>query len=78
MQYFITAPYRPLRDEINNLVDYLSNTRDPQVVNLINKYPFAVTRRNLDAVIATTRELTAYIGSSDGSEDKTEENGTEN
>lgn len=78
MQYFITAPYRPLRDEINNLVDYLSNTRDPQVVNQINKYPFAVTRRNLDAVIATTRELTAYIGSSDGSEDKTEENGTEN
>ena len=78
MQYFITAPYRPLRDEINNLVDYLSNTRDPQVVNLINKYPFAVTRRNLDAVIATTRELTAYIGGSDGSEDKTEDNGTEN
>lgn len=78
IQYFITAPYRPLRDEINNLVDYLSNTRDPQVVNLINKYPFAVTRRNLDAVIATTRELTAYIGGSDGSEDKTEDNGTEN
>lgn len=78
MQYFITAPYRSLRDEINNLVDYLSNTRDPQVVNLINKYPFAVTRRNLDAVIATTRELTAYIGGSDGSEDKIEENGTEN
>ncbi len=42
-----------LRDSLNNLVDYLSNSRDYVVVNYLNKLPFSITPSNLGAVIDT-------------------------
>lgn len=48
---------RPLAPDLNAIVEYLSNTRDRVVVNLINKYPFNLTPRTLPSVIITTRSL---------------------
>jgi lipopolysaccharide export system permease protein len=47
----------PLDDKLNIIVDYLSNSRDIYVINLLNKYPFKVGRRNLHSIIDTTRQL---------------------
>jgi lipopolysaccharide export system permease protein len=47
----------PLDDKLNVIVDYLSNSRDIYVINLLNKYPFKVGRRNLHSIIDTTRQL---------------------
>ena len=43
---------------LNTLVDYLSNSRDARVINLLNKYPFRATPAALDGIAGTTRQLT--------------------
>lgn len=50
-------PTASLRDQLNNLIDYLSNSSDIYVINLLNQYPFAVTPRNLKAVKDNTVTL---------------------
>lgn len=50
-----------LKDSLNDIVDYLSNSRDMAVVNLLNNYPFNITSRNLGAVIDNNRNLTDLI-----------------
>lgn len=54
-------PCVDLKPALNNLVDYLSNSRDVAVVNYLNKYPFNITARNLGGVIDTTGRLVARI-----------------
>lgn len=59
------APVRPfclnaarhLREPLNNLVEYLSNSPDIFVINLLNKYPFVPTPRDLASMEDTTRRL---------------------
>lgn len=46
-----------LRDELNTVVDYLSNSDDMYVINYLNKYPFNPTYKNLPGIIATTDAL---------------------
>lgn len=46
---------------LNELVDYLADSRDKHVVNLLNRYPFRITRRRLPAVIETTRLIVERI-----------------
>lgn len=46
-----------LKVELNNLVDYLSNSPDIYVINLLNQYPFNPTYRNLHTVADTTAAL---------------------
>lgn len=50
-----------LKDRLNDIVDYLSNSRDRVVVNLLNNYPFNITSRNIGAVIENNRSLTERI-----------------
>lgn len=50
-----------LKDQLNDLIDYLSNSHDYIVINLLNKYPFNLTVRNLPAVIETTAELCRHL-----------------
>lgn len=46
-----------LQTTLNETIDYLSNSRDPQTIALLNSYPYKVTRRNLNQVAETTRRL---------------------
>ncbi len=46
---------------LNELVDYLADSRDKHVVNLLNRYPFRITRRRLPAVIETTQLIVERI-----------------
>jgi hypothetical protein len=56
---FASSLVAPLDDKLNQIIDYLSNSRDIYVINLLNKYPFKVTVSNLHSIIDTTRQLTA-------------------
>lgn len=51
------GPSQALRQPLNQLVDYLSNSADIYTINLLNQYPFKPTKRNIDAVAATTAAL---------------------
>ncbi len=42
---------------LNEAVDYLSNTRERRVIQLVNEYPFQLTIRNAEAVVRTTDAL---------------------
>ena len=48
---------RHLREPLNNLVEYLSNSPDIFVINLLNKYPFVPTPRDLASMEDTTSRL---------------------
>lgn len=59
-----------LRNKLNDIVDYLSNSRDRVVVNLLNNYPFVVTAKNIKTVCETTVQIADRL--------KTKDYGTEN
>ena len=61
LRSFRHNPCVDLKPALNNLVDYLSNSRDVAVVNYLNKYPFNITARNLGGVIDNTGRLVARI-----------------
>ena len=50
-----------LKGELNTLVDYLSNSPDIYVINLLNQYPFTPTYKNLPGIIATTDSLISRL-----------------
>lgn len=50
-----------LKDHLNDLIDYMSNSHDYIVINLLNKYPFNVTARNLTAVLDNTADLRRHL-----------------
>ncbi len=54
---FATRTASQLDSGLNTLVDYLSNSRDSKVINLLNKYPFRATPARLAAIADTTRSL---------------------
>ncbi|MGN0224264.1 MAG: LptF/LptG family permease, partial [Muribaculaceae bacterium] len=45
---------QPVAPALSAVVDYLCNSSDPVVINLLNKYPFEPLRRDLDAMLANT------------------------
>ncbi len=48
---------RALREPLNALVDYLSNSTDKMVINLLNNYPFEPRRRDIPDMTANTEAL---------------------
>ena len=58
----ITTLPPELRQQLNDLVDYLSNSSDIYTINLLNQYPFKPTTRNLSRVVTNTRALIKRIG----------------
>ena len=60
---FATSHTALLRQELNNLVDYMSNSSDIYTINLLNHYPFKPTWRNLPVIIETTQHLLKRCGS---------------
>lgn len=62
---FVRRQTAALRQPLDQLVDYLSNTDDIIVINLLNKYPFEPTRRNISKIIGVTDELITRLGGSE-------------
>ncbi len=60
---FATSHTALLRQELNNLVDYMSNSSDIYTINLLYQYPFKPTWRNLPVIIETTQNLLKRCGS---------------
>lgn len=56
LRFFDRRPPQ-LRDDLNAVVDYLSNSGDMHVINYLNKYPFNPTYKSLPGIIATTDAL---------------------
>ncbi len=52
---------------MNDLIDYLSNSRDPKVINLLNEYPFVLSKKSLPDVISNTEKISQLI-SQDGNQ----------
>lgn len=46
-----------LQARMNETIDFLSNSRNPRAIRLLNCYPYKVSPRNLAQVTNTTREL---------------------
>ncbi len=61
---------KDLRQPLNDLVDYLSNTTNRIVINYVNKYPFVPNYRDLVAMSDTTARLLEIYNkeSNDGTE----------
>lgn len=59
---FVAGSDTTLRQPLNDLIEYLSDSPDIYVINYLNEYPFAPRRRTLPGVIATTRKLIDRIG----------------
>ncbi len=51
---FMSGPGAALKPQLNDLVDYLADSRSKHVVNLLNRYPFRITYRRLPAMLQTT------------------------
>ena len=71
---FAGATVASITPGLNNLVDYLSNSRDAAVINLLNRYPFRATPKRLAAIEETTRTLINHYNASENAT----ENATEN
>ena len=54
-------------NRLNTLIDYLSNTRDPRIIKLLNTLPFKVTRKALPHIHDTLRQIRAILGSDNDS-----------
>ena len=46
-----------LREPLNDVIEHLSNSRSAKIIGLLNTYPFIITRRNINGVILTTKQL---------------------
>lgn len=56
---------RKMTNDINTLVDYLSNSRDHKVIQLLNKLPFKATRRTLPVIRETLAALRQCLDQSE-------------
>lgn len=52
---------KKLREPLNAIVEYLANSRDKMVVNLLNQFPFTPRRKDLDNIRKTVDEIIARI-----------------
>ncbi len=59
---FQYAAVRRVHEPLNAVVDYLSNSSDINVINLLNKYPFVPRRRDLAEITTTTDKLLDIYG----------------
>ena len=46
-----------LQARMNETIDFISNSKNPKAIRLINCYPYKVSPRNLSQVTQITREL---------------------
>lgn len=58
---FLTADLKRLKDNLNDVIDYLSNSRDAIIISFLNNYPFDITSRNIESIIDNNRSLEERI-----------------
>ena len=46
-----------LQKQMNDLIDFLSNSKNAMTINIINEYPYKITPRNLHYVTQVTQRL---------------------
>lgn len=64
--WYVVRRYPPrdaAQDSLNDLVEYLSNSRDPMVIALVNRLPFQVTALNARQCADTTKLLIDKLNS---------------
>ncbi len=61
LRLFRSKAAQSLRDPLNEVVDYLSNSTDKFVINLLNKYPFEPRTRDIEGIILTTDAIMQRI-----------------
>ncbi len=64
---FVKAPLRPVQVAMSEMIDYMSNSRDSQVIDCLNLYPFNATRRRLADMADVTGRLARCLNISDNS-----------
>lgn len=64
LRRFGVKSLRGLREPLNATVDYLSNSTDPAVINLLNKYPFLPSARNIDIIVSNSRAIAERLNTS--------------
>lgn len=64
LRRFGVKSLRDLREPLNATVDYLSNSTDPVVINLLNKYPFIPSSRNIDIIVSNSRAIAERLNTS--------------
>jgi len=62
LRVFVSGSVKNLRAPLNSLVDYLSNSTDKMVINLLNKYPFDPSMRSLGEMTSVTDKLLERFG----------------
>lgn len=55
------ADFSAANRALNDLIEYLSDSRSAKVIHTLNEYPFTVNSRNLQNVISTTRQLASIL-----------------
>lgn len=58
------GPSAALKKSMADIIEYLSDSPDKYVINMLNRYPFRITYRRLPAIIETTEQITQYISKS--------------
>lgn len=51
-------------NSLNTIIDYMSNTRDPAMIMLLNKFPFKVSRKSLPAIVENMHAIRSKLGDS--------------
>lgn len=46
-----------LQNSMNDVIDFLSNSKNALAIRLVNEYPYKISARNISSVTATTRSL---------------------
>ena len=64
---FTGSLFKEATARMNDVIEYLSNSRNPRVINLLNEYPFALSKKSLPDVISNTVKITQLI-SQDGNQ----------
>ena len=64
LRRFGVKSLRDLREPLNATVDYLSNSTDPVVIHLLNKYPFIPSSRNIDIIVSNSRAIAERLNTS--------------
>ncbi len=61
---FMTGPSARLKPIMNELIDYLADSRSKYIVNLLNNYPFRITYRRLPDIIRNTEQIIGRVDNS--------------
>ncbi len=61
---------RATTTQLNRLIDYLSNSREKNVIAMLNNYPFAVTPKNAEHIVELDGNLTQILNKTNHTTDE--------